>query len=909
MHQKLIFFIAVILLIASGVTAQGFRSSHVEAESDMSNDFFKDIGKSVLKFLEESNEDVELLAKFTEKRTLAGKFEKIVDTIFEIVQESNDFEHFCTYLGDEFKRMIQNAISGYLHHFGTKLQKSDGSQGRQRSPQSKNLNNSGTNILDHETPIKDYHGKTFLRENIPFIDIPDTKIQELYYYRWSTLARHLRYTTAGTGYILTEFVQPVWYAKAFGTIDAAAGHQIDEARWLRNQIYTNDYIQIYTRGPADSTQYTHWIHDAAYRKSQVDGDTQFLTSQLSELIRMWDAWEYTKDQNVGLYYYTPEWDAQERSLPGFVHPDNSSDPHYHGPPTYRPSINAYMVANARAIASVASQAGKADVAKNFTMIADKIQDAMYARLWDPEQEFFVDVIRPDNPNLNFIDGREEVGLFPFRFGIGLDKKYTVPSIQQLFDPQGFYAPYGPTTLEIRNKYFTAEVPGCCWWQGQSWPYSTSHVLKSMAAIHRADNTSVTADQYFDILSIYTKTQTKDGKPYIAESHFPMKDAWSGDSSNHSEHYDHSTYNDDVITGLLGIVPRSDDFLQINPIVPQNWTFYAIENAAYHGHLISYFYDADGTRYGLGKGLTVFVNGEQVYQGDSPNVVIPIPATRVNTEQARVNIAANPNGLGSYPLAEATYTFSADFPYKAIDGVVFYDSIPDNRWTNYQSPSKADTLKITFARPRKFSSITLALFSDIDRNGAIDLPTEITISAANGNITTISGDALLANDKNTFTFPEIESTFVAVTLSNRGSSYVGICELEVWVAPETGPMYYAVDAVLTNANVMNDQSSTATSNGAVVGGLSSSSVVAFSGLNVSKAGKQTLTVSYSNSGSEAALVNITVNQMTGGSISLPATGGNYMTVSIVVELAEGNNYLSLIGGNENIRFETINTSDI
>lgn len=45
-------------------------------------------------------------------------------------------------------------------------------------------NVSTTSFLDHETPIADFFGRTWLRENIPFIDIPDQQIQDVYYYRW-----------------------------------------------------------------------------------------------------------------------------------------------------------------------------------------------------------------------------------------------------------------------------------------------------------------------------------------------------------------------------------------------------------------------------------------------------------------------------------------------------------------------------------------------------------------------------------------------------------------------------------------------------------------------------------------------------------------------------------------------------
>jgi hypothetical protein len=81
----------------------------------------------------------------------------------------------------------------------------------QSPPQPENINLLGTSFLDHDAPLSSFWGQTFLQENIPFIDISDSSIQDVYYYRWSSIQRHLRYTTAGTGYILTEFCQPGAY--------------------------------------------------------------------------------------------------------------------------------------------------------------------------------------------------------------------------------------------------------------------------------------------------------------------------------------------------------------------------------------------------------------------------------------------------------------------------------------------------------------------------------------------------------------------------------------------------------------------------------------------------------------------------------------------------------------------------
>ncbi|KAK6073656.1 Nuclear GTPase SLIP-GC 3 [Seiridium cupressi] len=782
-------------------------------------------------------------------------------------------------------------MQGFRTMFWTFLAASQAVIGVSQSPPHPGGTGNGTSFLDHDALISGFFGQTFLKENIPFIDIPDQLIQDVYYYRWSALQRQLRYTIAGTGYMCTEFMQPVGYAKAFGSIDAAAGHQIDELRWLRSKYYADDYIQLYTRGPGDSHQYTQWILDAMNRRSWVTGDDAFLSSQLDDMVRLWHLWDGVFDEAAGLYYYVPNWDAQEYSLPGYVADSDGRNQtlRLQGPNTFRPSHNSYMVANARAISRTAYLVNDDTTGAKFAKKANDLEDAMYSVMWAQEQQFFMDIIRPGNPNLTTLTGREQVGLFPFRFGIGLNRTFAQSSLEAMFDPQGFLAEYGPTTLERRDPWFMAEKPDdyCCYWNGQSWPFSTSHTLKSLAAIIRSNATNATADHYFRYLRTYAETQQKDGHPYVAESHYPLCDAWSADTTNHSENYDHSTYNDDVITGLLGITPQSDDTLIISPIIPDNWTYFAIENFPYHGHLVTVLYDEDGSHYSSSRGLTVFVDGTQSYNGAGKSATVPMPPRPEAVDEILVNIAANPDGPGLYPKANTTFTYPADWAYKAVDGHLYYDNIPDNRWTDYTSPNMNDTLTITFARPKNVSSITLALYSDVGRGGFIDIPASINIYGSNGLIISLDDKSqFLANDRTVLKFDEVQTEFLAVNLFRQSSDiYVGICEVEVWVPPNAGPKYYAADAYLNGGPLVTfDDISNATSNGAVVGNLSANGYVAFSGI-VSNGVPTAFTVSYSNMGDSDVTLSIEVNQVPTAELTLSPTGGKF-----IFSLFSRNHYL-------------------
>ena len=102
----------------------------------------------------------------------------------------------------------------------------------------------GPNVIDKLNKIKNYDQKNWFLENIPFIELPDKNIEDVYYYRWSSHKRHLCYTIVGTGYVVTEFVKDIGYGTKFGEINAAGGHHIYESRWLRDHRYVkvNQYL-------------------------------------------------------------------------------------------------------------------------------------------------------------------------------------------------------------------------------------------------------------------------------------------------------------------------------------------------------------------------------------------------------------------------------------------------------------------------------------------------------------------------------------------------------------------------------------------------------------------------------------------------------------------------------------------
>ena len=205
------------------------------------------------------------------------------------------------------------------------------------------------------------------------------------------------------------------------------------------------------------------------------------------------------------------------------------------------------------------------------------------------------------------------------FAIHYDEEKYAAAFAQLLDPQGFLATYGPTTVEQRNAGFLKTVFGAgCRWDGPSWPFATSQTLMAAANLlnYYNQNKVFNNGDWFDLLKTYAASQYKDGYSWIAEDLHPLTGEWIVDLPR-SIHYNHSSYADLVITGLVGIRPEDSDIsLTVNPLVGDgDLTHFVLENVSYRGHNITVLYDTDGSHYNLGAGMKIFVDGYLMSESD------------------------------------------------------------------------------------------------------------------------------------------------------------------------------------------------------------------------------------------------------------------------------------------------------
>ena len=475
---------------------------------------------------------------------------------------------------------------------------------------------------------------------IPLFECPDEDIERTYYFRWWTYRKHLRKTKEG-GWVVTEFLPDVGWAGSENTISCPFGHHVREGRWLRDPKYVDGYIDfMLAKGVVSGPRaYAWWPAWGALERAKVTGDTAFLRAHLDGFVRNFETWSKgwtvtglsLKDvENVqgakgvkiaagfradrGLFDFAGDREGSEFAL--------SAD-------GARPMVNSAMWAEASAIATIARDAGRGELADRFAKIAADLERNVKERLWNPEREFFVSLSVKGERD----DVRELHGYAPFYFGMPLEGYGA--AWKPLMSERGFFAPVGLTFPARDTPGFDVSADlkrHECLWNGPSWPYATSVALTALyGTLQSGLEAPVTAADFTKLLKQYAAQQVMkrpDGRvvPWIDENLDPFTGEWiarkhmiawerEGIRKNkyreRGKDYNHSSFCDLVIAGLCGFVPRTDGRVEVKPLAPADWDWWCVDGIRYHGHDVTVLFDRDGTRYNRGKGLVTLVDGKEV----------------------------------------------------------------------------------------------------------------------------------------------------------------------------------------------------------------------------------------------------------------------------------------------------------
>jgi hypothetical protein len=458
--------------------------------------------------------------------------------------------------------------------------------------------------------------------NVPFFASSNKQFEEMYYFRWYAWKKHLVATPRG--FVITEWLpKPEAPGGFYGALPDAAPFHLAEARWLRDARIAADDARLWADPAAGARKYSFAWAASVRSVTLATGDISLGTGLLDALVANYEAWEAGQfDLSQGLFWSIDTRDAMEKSISG---------------DGYRPTLNSYMVGDARAIAAFARAAGKTAFAGEYAAKAAALENRIEERLWNPADRFY-EVVSPardsgirkqqkfkDNGTaLQFSGVRELIGYVPWEY-FEPPPEHSV-AWKQLFSPQGFAGKYGPATAERRSPRFRFPSDDQCTWNGPSWPYATTQTLLALAdLLNGPAQDDVGRQQYYALFSNYVTSQhltLPSGKviDWIDEDLDADTDEWIAKDillSRHKQvgrgnYYNHSGFADPLITGLLGLRPRADGKIVIHPLLPaEAWSYCALDGLPYHGHLLAIVYDRDGRQYRRGRGLMLFVDGKEL----------------------------------------------------------------------------------------------------------------------------------------------------------------------------------------------------------------------------------------------------------------------------------------------------------
>jgi hypothetical protein len=481
--------------------------------------------------------------------------------------------------------------------------------------------------------------------NLAYFDCSDPWVRKMYYHRAYVSRKNMLDPKLGRMKWPTQSEgrwRSSWYPNV---ISYGAGHQVREVRWLRDPKYWQGHLRTWAEnekadgvypshvtpgGPSDG-QYTDWITSTAWDGQLVHPDDTFLAQVVGKLaanVRGWQR-EYDRDGDGLLLVDSHWWTGMEYQPSFFFFSDNKVSRDFSQPAHQvnleRVDLTAYNYGNALAVARIYRRLGQPEKAREFDDLAARIASAVLTRMWHSSKKFFYSLRAGDHA---VADVKEIIGVYPFYFGLVPWGKGYESAWGSILDPAQFWTKWPVASASKQSPaYSQMNWPGDgraagCMWNGPTWPHANSLVMSAMARTIRATRDHKIArcplgqEHLWALFSSFTRAQFRDQDPrYPWTGEFYNGD--TGKWKTAERDYNHSTWLDVLIPDLLGLVPRDDDVLEIDPLLPESaLSYFILDGQRYHGRDVTIVWDADAPgspdHFGDGrKGLDLYVDGRLV----------------------------------------------------------------------------------------------------------------------------------------------------------------------------------------------------------------------------------------------------------------------------------------------------------
>ena len=466
--------------------------------------------------------------------------------------------------------------------------------------------------------VPNAEAEDFLLQNAPRLYCPDKTIEQIFAFRSWTLRKHIKQTPVGL--VLTEFLPPVPWAGIYNTINAPLFHHLNELRWFQNAGDFLSYIDLFLNGEGRKYAYHTPALTAICDFCLATGHFSYLKENIESLERYFDGWEALHHTENGLYWSIDDNEATEYSISGTF-------PNLSRSKGLRPLFNGCMYGDAVTLSSIEASIGRHEKATHYAEVAARIKKLMDEKMWDGT---FYKAIHPADRDVDKpltvkdipeeCNARELMSYVPWIYAMPDSDK--CGCFAYLKDERVFLAKTGWATAEVTHPRFLYSANQHeCLWNGYVWPFATSLTISAAIRLLKDyDQEVFTYDDLYDAILTYanmhTITDEKGTHPFIDEVMHPsayrgtareiLEERLARDGKgikDRGKDYNHSTFIDLVLRGILGIDPLADR-PAIRKEILEKWDYFRLENLPFKGKTYTIIYDKTGTVYSSGAGLQI-----------------------------------------------------------------------------------------------------------------------------------------------------------------------------------------------------------------------------------------------------------------------------------------------------------------
>jgi len=496
----------------------------------------------------------------------------------------------------------------------------------------------------------DEHEHTYnqwFADNVPYFDAADGGFKRMWYYRW--WIAYFNRTVADTpdlkGYRFYEgkmgFDNPITFATpahlkelTYLRDPEAALQQAENA--YRNQSPSGAIVDP-PGSPYWQETYSHWGTAALAEYHRVHPiPAARLRAMLPAVAADVRAWLTTYDGDGD--------SLPERQRPRVTGYDldilsywfwvgTRVEPTAEPPNMERVDFASFVYANARGAAELARAVGDDSLAAELDGSADKIRKAALAKLWEQSSEFFYPQRANDDARAPI---RELHGFFPFLTQLAPNEPRYLAALKKFVDPDEFWARFPPViTSQYHYKRWTWEMDGLT---RNIAPHPISMGARTLIQVlkHYKQST-VTAAHFMELMKRYNELVypgVNPFDPYWRPNVHEYYSKWEPyqisprPKPSDISHDFHSMYNSLIVEGVVGLTPRSDDKIELQPLA-LDWPYFALHRLRHRGHDLTILWDQpDGNvRYnGFPEGFSLYIDGKQAFTRPQLEHVIYNPGT-------------------------------------------------------------------------------------------------------------------------------------------------------------------------------------------------------------------------------------------------------------------------------------------